>query len=67
MRSRMYRTAARADGTNAVDFRSEVAFYRDSSRGPQRFEIDDVKLLAEALMLFEAALRADGRADFQTG
>ena len=39
---------------------------RTAPAGRKRFEIDDVELLAEARMLFEAAQRADGRADFET-
>ena len=59
--------SARTYRTDAFYFRGKVAFDRDGSRRPQRFVIDDVELFAEALMLLEAALRADGRADFEPG
>ncbi len=59
--------APRAHRADAFYFRGKVAFDRDGARRPQRFVVDDVELLAEALMLLEAALRADGRADFEAG
>ena len=59
------RDSPRESGADALNFRSEVAFDRDGSGRAQRFEIDDVELLAEARMLFKAAERADGRADFE--
>ncbi len=61
------RDSSRERGTDALYFRSEVAFERDRSGRPHRFEIDYVKLIAKARMLFEAALGADGRANFQAG
>ena len=59
--------SARTHRTDAFYFRGKVAFDRDGARRPQRFVVDDVELFAEALMLLEAALRADGRADFEAG
>ena len=63
----MFGDSPRKCRADALYFRSEVAFERDRSGGPHRFEIDYVKLIAKARMLFEAALSADGRANFQTG
>src|SRR5208282_3423395 len=63
----MLRDSPREPGADAFYFRSEVAFDRDGPGRPQPFEVHHVKLIAEARMLLEAALRADGRADFETG
>jgi len=63
----MFRDSAREPRADAFYFRSEVALYRDGAGRAQRFEIDDVKLFAETLMLLEAADSADGRAHFEAG
>src|SRR5208282_478233 len=65
--SEIFGDSTRERRADALYFRSEVAFERDRSGGPHRFEIHHVKLIAKARMLFEAALSADGRANFQTG
>ena len=62
----VFRNSPREPAAYAFYFRSEVALDRDGSGGPQSFEIDDMKLLAEPLVLLEAAQRAYGRAHFQT-
>ncbi len=59
------RDAPREPWADAFYFRSEVALYREGSGGAQRFEIHDLELLAEALMILEAAERAYGRTDFE--
>src|SRR5208282_5728311 len=59
------RDSSREHRADAVDFGGQVAFERKHSGGPDGLEIGDAKLFAEARMLFEAAARADARADFE--